>query len=649
MKNIKLRKSFIPSVALAVLALPLVSFAQEGHQVGEMSFQAGDADRIFKKPGYSPYAGRSFPTQVYWGDTHLHTNLSLDARAFGVTLGVEEAYRLARGEEVTSTHGLRVQLSRPLDWLAVTDHSDGLGAMNEIIRGNPTLMADKTVRDWHNRVNEGGETALFATMDVIEAFTQGNLPKVLLDKEFAQTIWGKYLTTAETYNEPGRFTTIIGYEWTSTEDGNNLHRNVLYRDGAAFARQMLPYTTMESFNPEDLWTWMEQYEAKTGGRVFALAHNGNLSNGIMFPVEVNPATGRPLTGDYAKNRIRWEPLYEITQIKGDGETHPFLSPNDEFADYETWDQGNLNLSVAKTDDMLQREYAREALKNGLKLERELGTNPYKFGFSGATDSHTALAAVEEENFFGKHSGVEPNAHRLDHVVGQFGDKKYMGWEQVSSGYTGVWATENTREALFDAMMRKEVYATTGPRILVRFFGGWDYTLDDAKNRLPADVGYTKGVPMGGDLFNAPEGRAPTFLVGAMKDPYSGNLDRIQIIKGWLDKEGKTHEKVYNVVWADAAKRKPGPDGKLPSIGNTVDVKNATWTNTIGDPELITVWTDPDFDPDLSAVYYARVIEIPTPRWTAYDAKRFGLKASEEVPMTTQERAYTSPIWYTPNK
>jgi len=597
------------------------------------------------KSGYSPYTGRDYPTQVYWGDTHVHTNLSVDARAFGVLIGPEEAYRLARGEEVTATHGEKLQLSRPLDWLVVSDHSDAMGTMNEIVKGNPKLLTDSTVKDWHNRVNEGGETALLATMEVINAITQGNIPKVLMDKEFAKTIWDQYLKTAEQYNDPGRFTTIIGYEWTSTPDGNNLHRNVLYRDGADLATQMLPYTAAESENPEDLWAWLQSYEDKTGGKVLALAHNGNLSNGIMFPVDVNPATGQPLDGNYANKRTRWEPLYEVTQIKGDGETHPFLSPNDELADYENWDRGNLNLSVPKTDDMLQYEYAREALKNGLKLEQKLGTNPYKFGMVGSTDSHTALATAEEDNFFGKHSGLEPNAKRAEHLVAQFGDAKVMGWEQVASGYAAVWATENTREALFDAMARREVYATTGPRMTVRFFGGWDFVPEDSSSRLPAKVGYSKGVPMGGDLTNAPKGKAPTFLVAASKDPYSGNLERIQIVKGWLDGKGKTQENVYDVVWA--GDRKPGADGKLPSVGNTVDVKNATWTNDIGAPELVTVWKDPDFDPKQRAFYYTRVIEIPTPRWTAYDAKRFVVKMPDEVPMTTQERAYTSPIWYTP--
>ena len=390
---------------------------------------------------------------------------------------------------------------------------------------------------------------------------------------------------------------------------------------------------------------MQRYEERTGGRVLALAHNGNLSNGIMFPVEINPATGQPLTADYARTRARWEPLYEVTQIKGDGEAHPLLSPNDEFADYGTWDKGNLG-PVAKANEMLQYEYAREALKNGLLLERELGTNPYKFGMVGSTDSHTGLATAEEENFFGKHSMVEPEPPRWEHMVYEFGTNRVVGWEMVSSGYAAVWATENTREAIWDAMKRREVYASTGPRILVRLFGGWEFEPEDANTRLPGATGYTKGVPMGGDLYDGPAGQAPTFLVGALKDPYSGNLDRIQIVKGWLDASGETHERVYDVVWADADRRRVESDGKVPSVGNTVDVENATWTNTIGDPELITVWEDPDFDPSQPAFYYARVIEIPTPRWTAYDALRFGIEMPDEVPMTTQERAYTSPI-YTP--
>jgi len=632
-------------IAIAVaLGLGLPVHARDV-MVGEMTLDPEEAARPFEVTGYSPYAGRDFPTKVLWGDTHLHTALSLDARAFGVILGPEEAYRFARGEEVTASHGERVQLSRPLDWLVVADHSDGMGAMSEIIKGNPKLLGDATVKDWHDRIIQGGEAALMATMDIIVSFTEGKIPEVLQDEEFSRSIWSRYLDIAEKNNDPGHFSTIIGYEWTSTPGGDNLHRNVLYRGDADEARKMLPYTASESMNPEDLWKWMQRYEDETGGQLLALAHNGNLSNGLMFP-EINPVTGEPLTREYAETRIRWEPLYEVTQIKGDGEAHPYLSPTDEFADYEPWAKANLG-PVPKQPEMLQYEYAREALKNGLALEQKLGVNPYKFGMVGSTDSHTALATAEEENFFGKHSGKEPKPERWNTLVGEIGDIRWYGWEQVSSGYAAVWTSENTREAIFDAMKRREVYGTTGPRMTVRFFGGWDFEAADARTRAPGRVGYAKGVSMGGDLPRAPAGGAPSFLVAALKDPYSGNLDRIQIVKGWVDGEGKTHEKVHDVVWGDAEARKPGADGKLPAVGNTVDVASATWTNTIGDPELIGVWKDPDFDPKQKAFYYGRVIEIPTPRWTAYDAMRYGVEMDEDIPMVTQERAYTSPIWYTP--
>jgi hypothetical protein len=602
-----------------------------------------EATTVLANPSYSPYAGRNFPTRVFWGDTHLHTALSLDARSAGVILTHDDAYRFAKGEEVTTSNGMKARIGQPLDWLVITDHSDAMGAMNEVVAGNPTLMQDATVRGWNKRINQGGEIALNAALEVVEAFTEGNTPDVMLSREFQRQIWDGVVETADAHNEPGAFSAIIGYEWTSTPGGNNLHRNVLYRDGAEVARRVLPLTVAEGTAPEKLWAWLEAYETDTGGQVLALAHNGNLSNGIMFP-DINPETGAPITEDYARTRARWEPLYEITQIKGDGEAHPFLSPNDEFADYENWDRNNLG-PVPKQDDMLQYEYAREALKNGLKHEAALGINPYKFGISGATDSHTGMTTAEENNFFGKHSQTEPNPNRMTTDVGHFESISWPGWYQVASGYTGVWATENTRKAIFDAMMRKETYATTGPRITVRFFGGYDFVPEDAMSRLPANEGYAKGVPMGGDLGAVPEGKVPTFLVGALRDAYSGNLDRIQIVKGWLNADGGTAEKVYDVACADGrAIVDHACDG---AVGNTVDVANATWTNTIGDPELITVWTDPNFDPSLRAVYYARVIEIPTPRWTAYEAKYFGVAAPAESPMITQERAYTSPIWYTP--
>ncbi|MGI9289898.1 MAG: DUF3604 domain-containing protein [Gammaproteobacteria bacterium] len=609
-------------------------------------------DAFPAQDNYSPYAGRNFPTQVYWGETHLHTGMSLDAGAFGARLMPEDAYRFARGEEVTSSTGQRVKLSRPLDFLVVADHSDNMGFFPRLNSGEPSMLADPTCRRWYDMVQAGGQEGVKAAVEIIQALTSDSFPEALASfpgSDAYRDAWELTMDAAEKYNDPGVFTAFIGYEWTSTDKGYNLHRVVLYRDDETKASQMEPYTTLSPYgssDPRDLWKWMESYEDKTGGRIMAIAHNGNLSNGNMFP-QKKTYFGAKVNKEYAETRSRWEPLYEATQIKGDGETHPFLSPDDEFADYETWAKGNLDLTELKTDDMLEGEYARSALQIGLELEQKLGVNPYKFGLIGATDSHTGLATAEEENFFGKHSGSEPGPERVNHPMAKIGDNEYPGWSMVSSGYQGVWAKENTREALFDAMMRKETYATTGSRMLVRFFGGWDFVDDDAKGRLPADVGYLKGVPMGGDLYrNEDQAKAPTFLLAALKDPLSGNLDRIQIVKGWLDSKGKRQEKVYDVAWSDD--RKLDANGKLPPVGNTVDVANATWTNTIGDPEMITVWRDPDFDPDVSAVYYARVLEIPTPRWTAYEAKRYGIQMpSKDIPMTTQERAYTSPIWYNP--
>jgi hypothetical protein len=608
-----------------------------------------NAERAFGGKNYSPYAGRGYPTHVYWGDTHLHTALSVDAGAFGNRLGLEEAYRFALGEEVISATGQRVKLSRPLDFLVIADHSDGVGLFPRLLEGDPTLIADETARRWHRMINEGGQEAVNAALELIDAFSRDAVPFDFNDPAFIGPVWEDVIEAAERYNQPGVFTAFIGYEWTSlVPPGNNLHRVLVYRDGADEAKQTLPFTAEASVNPEDLWAEMTAYEEKTGGRLLAIPHNGNLSNGMMFAV--TDFDGNPLTRAYAETRDKWEPIYEVTQIKGDGEAHPFLSPDDEFADYETWDLGNLNLSELKADDMLQYEYGRSGLKLGLQLENQLGVNPFKYGLIGSSDSHTSLITVAEENFFGKHSGTEPNPERWSHpaIATPDGSVAFMGWEQVSSGYAAVWATENTREAIWDAMKRKEVYATTGSRMLVRFFGGWDFVAEDAQTRIPGEVGYGKGVPMGGDLGGARSGKAPTFLVAALKDSYGANLDRIQIVKGWLDGRGNLQEQVYDVAVSDG--RSIGSDGRCRTpVGNTVDLATATWTNTIGDPELITVWRDPDFDPSERAFYYARVIEIPTPRWTAYDAVRFGIEMDDDVQMITQERAYTSPIWYTPDR
>lgn len=629
----------------ASLGLPSVLFAQDTGTLDQSS-----AERLAQKPGYSPYAGRNFPTRPFFGDTHLHTAFSMDAGAFGARLAPKDAYRFARGEEVRASAGERAKLSRPLDFLVVADHSDGMGFFPLIVGGDPVIMASQQGKKWHDMIF-GGQGAA-AAIDIIQSFGKGAIDKEIMPvpgTRSYQSAWQQTIKAAEEANEPGRFTAFIGYEWTSGTGGNNLHRNVIFRDNAARASQVEPYTTqapLGSDNPRDLWKWMAGYEAKTGGSVLAIAHNGNLSNGRMFPL-IESFTGKPVDKEYVEERAKWERLYEATQTKGDGEAHPFLSPNDEFADFETWDKGNLDGSAVKAKDMLEFEYARSALKNGLLLEQQLGTNPYKFGLVGSSDAHTGLAAMEEDNFFGKTTAQEPSPERMTKTFlahPQTG-LKIMDWEVSSSGYAAVWATENTREALWDAMQRKETYATTGPRMAVRFFGGWEFDENDARNRLPAHVGYTKGVPMGGDLRSAPAGKAPTFLVAALKDAVGANIDRIQIIKGWLGKDGKPQEKVYDVVWS--GDRKPGPDGKVPSVGSTVDIQNATWTNTIGAPELIATWKDPDFDAGLRAFYYVRVLEIPTPRWPAYDAKRFGTKPLPGTRMTITERAYTSPIWYTP--
>jgi hypothetical protein len=596
---------------------------------------------------YSPYAGRQTALMPLWGDSHLHTDISMDAGAFGNRLGLDAAYRFARGEEVVTSTGIRARLSRPLDWLVIADHSDNMGFFPDMIAGAPHILSDPTGKDWYNRIQAGEGVGV--ALELIGKFSQGEFPPSLMytpDSAPYKDAWAKTVAAAEQYNDPGKFTAFIGYEWTSLVTGNNMHRVVVYRDDGDKGGQMVPFTTIEptgSTNPRDLWKWLEDYEDKTGGDVLAIAHNGNLANGIMFPMRAQ-YDGRKLDDEYVQARAKWEPLYEATQIKGDGETHPFLSPDDEFADYETWDIGNLDVSEAKTEDMLAGEYAREALKRGLAIEERLGTNPYKFGMIGSTDSHTSLVAVEEDNFFGKHSGAEPSPERMSHPFMSNENGTIMGWQQVASGLAAVWASENTREAIFDAMARKETYATTGSRMMVRFFGGWEFTDADLNSRQPVFAGYGKGVPMGGDLTAAPEGKAPTFMAYAVRDPIGANLDRIQIVKGWKDgKELK--EKVYDVAWS--GDRRIGANGKLPPVGNTVNVVTASWTNTIGAPELGVVWTDPDFDPQQRAFYYVRVLEIPTPRWSLYDAVRFDIELPEGAPTSTQERAYTSPIWYTP--
>ena len=593
---------------------------------------------------YSPYAGRAYSDQVFFGDMHFHTNLSFDAGLIGTSLDTHDGFRVARGEKVISNTGQPVQLIRPLDFLVISDHAEMSGLAPSIRESDPLLLADPWGRWAHDRFNSGPEGRMEVFKNIIEEATVKGINPFSSD-ELARSTWSEFVKIADQYNEPGRFTAMTGFEWTSTPMGDNLHRVVVFADGAEKTGQTVPFSLFDGDDPEDLWEYLASYETATGGRVIAIPHNGNMSNGLMFNGKT--MSGEAIDRAYAETRIRWEPLHEMSQIKGDEETHPLLSPEDEFADYENWDVGNLAGTAAKEEWMLQYEYARSALKLGLKLGKELGINPYKFGMNASTDTHTALPTSREENYFGKYAHTEPSPERHNREVIPAEDPalRIMTSQEVSSGLTAVWARENTRKAIFDALKRKEVYATTGTRIRVRMFAGWDFKADEVSRPDFVPQGYRRGVPMGGDLRKAPKGKAPSFMIRALRDPDGANLDRVQIIKGWLDKSGKTHEKVYDVVWS--GDRRPDSNEKLPPVGDTVDLSVPTWSNTIGVTQLSAVWADPEFDPALKAFYYVRVIEIPTPRWTAYDRVKYKLDLPDDIPLKTQERAYTSPIWYTP--
>jgi len=616
---------------------------------------------------YSPQRDQSFPNNVYFGDTHLHTNLSVDSAGFGNDrLSPDNAYQFAKGDAVRAHNGQEARLRRPLDFLIVADHAVNIGVIPRIARRDPLIMGTEIGKRWAKLLDE----VTVLARDVMTAETEKAYGDALgelysgrqfytgawgrdrvRDEKFRRSVWNEICDNADRHNDPGRFTAFIGYEWTPPTQhprSPNLHRNVVFEGGADEACQVLPFSYQDSDNVEDLWAYLDSYEEKVGGKVLAIPHNGNLSAGIMFGP--NDYAGNPISKDYMEARARFEPLYEVTQIKGDGETHPALSPTDEFADFETWHvAGYFGALPDDFERQKKYEYARSALQLGLNYAFSEGVNPYKFGMIGSTDAHTSLATADEDNFWGKLTFYEPAPFRGK-----------RSWHFSASGYAAVWATENTREALFSAMKRREAYATTGPRITVRFFGGWNYDQTDALRPDFARHGYANGVPMGGDLSDAQKGQVPRFLVGAMKDPDGANLDRVQIIKGWRDGKGELHERVYDVALSDNRNlESPKP------VGKTVDVENASYLNSIGTAQLNAVWVDPDFDPTEMSFYYARVIEIPTPRWTAYDANRFGVTdmmseaqkeqvgkpafahLPDEVPMVIQERAYTSPIWYTP--
>jgi hypothetical protein len=585
-----------------------------------------DKGQLVEQPKpYSRYVDQHFPQQVLFGDTHFHSSLSVDSGLIGNALDLDTAIRFSRGEEVSTSTGQRAQLNRPLDFLVLSDHAEYLGIADLLNTANPELLATDIGRRWYASMQEGGDAAWQTAVRLIDDFGSGT--PSFRNEKVERSVWDEVVDSATRFNEPGVFSVVNGYEYTSTPDGNNLHRVVVFRDGPDRVKQVLPFGAFNSTDPEDLWAFMANYEKATGGSVLAIPHNGNLSNGVMFTETVN---GQPVTRDYAERRARWEPLAEVTQMKGDGEAHPFLSPNDEFANFENWDAGNAN-GIPKENGMLQYEYARSALQTGIRLEETLGANPFKFGMIGSSDTHTSLATTREDNYFGK----------LPHLDSPF----VFSWEMVASGLIGVWARENTREEIFDAMSRKEVYATSGSRIRVRVFAGWDFKAVEVERPDFARTGYARGVPMGGDLTKGPAGKAPSFMIRAVRDPNNANLDRVQVIKGWLNADGTTMERIYDVSCSD--ERAIVNRRCEREVGSTVDITDASYTNTIGDPFMTAHWVDPDFDPNQRAFYYVRVIEIPKPRWTAYDAKFFKVKMPSEVPMTVQDRAYTSPIWYTP--
>ena len=641
----KISRYIQTGIVIAAILFALPALAENYAGYGEEPTKSS----TFGQKEYCPYLDIGYPQRVFWGDTHLHTAYSTDAGMVGNRLGPDEAYQFARGEIVVSTTGVRTRLQRPYDFLVVADHAENLGLATMIEEKNPDLLRTDFGREISGLVYTGKFGDAYALWG--DGMAKRKDPLAGNDA-LTQTMWERLTASAEKFNEPGKFTALIGYEWTSSPGGNNLHRNVIFRDSKAKADLIIPMSNYDSSDPEDLWKWMAAYEAKTGGRLLAIPHNGNLSNGLMFD-DVTFTDKKPIDRDYAERRMRWEPVYEVTQMKGDTEAHPALSPNDEFADYGTWDKGSFG-PEPKTKEMLPREYAREALKRGLAYDQKLGVNPFKFGMIGSTDSHTSLSTTEENNYFGKATPAEPTAE-----PGRF-QEKITGFTQqpdgpditirhvqtLASGLAAVWATENTREALWDALKRKEVYATTGTRMTVRVFAGWDFEAADVQRPDFAKSGYERGVPMGGDLRQAPDGKAPAFMIRALRDVDGANLDRVQIVKGWLDGKGEMQEQVYDVMCSEnRAINNKGQCDK--PVGNTVDIKTATYTNSIGEALMLAYWQDPAFDSKQRAFYYVRVLEIPTPRWSTYDAAFFGVELPKDVPPTHQERAYTSPIWYTP--
>jgi hypothetical protein len=598
---------------------------------------------------FSPNVGQTFPTRVLWGVAHVHTGYSFDSGMFGVTLTPDDLFKVATGGEVVVDNGVRFKQDRPLDWVSITDHAEYMGISDQIRAGSPELLSNPQGKRWYEMSQTSPQEGVKAAIEAVISMQSG---KPVFDaSKLTANAWGHAVAAAEKWNQPGVFTALHGFEFTSAPGGNNLHRTVVFRDGADRVNQVVPFSTFDSQDPAELWKYMDAYAKNTGGQVLAIPHNGNMSNGQMYSAET--FEGKPMDRAYAEARARHEPLLEATQIKGDSEAHPYLSPNDEFASSEKWWDVNVQKMEPAEKSKLAANYARSAFRLGLELDATLGANPYKAGLIGGNDAHIGVVTTREDNFFGEFANGLPSPDRWKTPLMMVNNDPQKGplvsvWGEQAAGLGGVWARENTREAIWDALKRKEVYATTGDRPTVRVFAGWDFAPADLERPDFAANGYARGVPMGGDLVQAPAGKPPVFLVQAMRDPEGPNLDRIQVIKGWLGKDGKTQERIFDV--AVSGGRKIGADGRCTTpVGSTVDVANATYTNTIGAATLSAYWKDPAFDASEGAFYYVRVIQIPSPRWTAYDQKRYGVKMAADVPMTVTDRAYTSPIWYAPAK
>ncbi len=582
-------------------------------------------------------------TELLWGDTHLHTSLSTDAFLMSNrSIGPDEAFLFAKGAPmVDPVSGAKVQLDTPLDFLVVSDHAEYMGLMGLLWTGDPLAADTVTGARFIEMLAAGKGPEVFSEL----LGTVNNLDPVdeFVTPAFRRPVWTGIHEAADRHNDPGRFTAFIGWEWSSIPDGQNLHRIVFMPEDSEVASQFLPYSSFDSDIESDFWAWLEETSERTGANFVAIPHNGNISNGLMFPL--TDRAGNPVSVDYGNTRMRWEPVIEMTQIKGDSETHPALSPDDSFADFETFEHALVGEGVDASDaaDTREGSYTRSGLLRGLQFEQQTGTNPYKYGMIGATDAHTGFSSYEEANFWGKFSldSIPANKKDLDLLPGLY------GWDMSASGLSAVWATDNSRQAITDAFKRREVYGTSGPRISLRFFGGWEFDDDSATADDIAAFGYAHGVTMGADLTAAPDGEAASFLVQAVKDPKGANLDRIQIVKGWVDEEGVTHEEVFDVAWSDRG-RPSATESALPPIRSTVDLETGRYTNDVGSPELVVAWTDRHFNPDQRAFYYVRVLEIPTPRHSTLDAIALGMDPAETGhAVTIQERAYSSPIWYTP--